>query len=86
VIEVRVAFVVTHGAARFFFRRDCERWQGKSELPKYSGTCPNIRGKQRFVGQSHRNVATWLQADYLGFTGLILATLGSKRSSGGWVL
>jgi hypothetical protein len=51
-ILVRAAFVVTHGAARFFFRRDCRTWQEKSELPKNSTICPINQVKTLVIRQS----------------------------------
>jgi hypothetical protein len=50
---VRAAFVVTHGAARFFFKGSCNTWQEKSDLPKNSTICPINRPKELVIGQSH---------------------------------
>jgi len=54
---VRAVFVVTHDAARFFFKGSCDTWQEKSDLPKNSTICPINQGECGVIGQSHRTVA-----------------------------
>jgi hypothetical protein len=76
-------------AARFFFRGDCGTWQGKSELPNKSESCPINSRKRAVIRQSHTSwlcPQSWPGRNYFSFTGLILALAGSKRESGGCML